>query len=74
MDALIFFSRLDFLRVCCRLCSCAMHAQGKETNEVRRFDVFRKLMFITNVYATIDVVYLLSRLFIKSILLHVSQA
>ena len=68
--ALTFF---DFLRVGWRLCSCAMHANGKETNEVRRFDVFRALFFITNLYITIDIVYLLSHQYIKSILPHVSQ-
>jgi hypothetical protein len=55
MDALIFFLYFDFLRVCCRLCSCAMHAQGKETNEVRRLYVN---FFITKFYTTINMVYI----------------
>ena len=66
-----FFLYFDFLRVCCRLCSCAMHAQGKETNEVRRLYV---KFFITKMYTSIDMVYVLYRLYNKSILLNVSQA
>ena len=71
VDAFFFLLDFDFLRVCCRLCSCAMHAQGKETNEVRRLYVN---FFITKLYTTIDMVYLLYRLYHKSILLNVSQA
>ncbi len=70
MDAFVLID-FDFLRVCCRLCSCALHAQGKETNEVRRLYVN---FFITKLYTSKDLVCLLYRLYNTSILLNVSQA
>ena len=48
MDA-FFFLDFDFLRVCCRLCSCAMHAQGKDRDE-RGTAFVCKLFYYKTVY------------------------